>query len=352
MSKGSVTVIDIAREAGVSKSTVSLVLRDSPLVHAETRAKVQEAIEKLGYVYNRSAANLRQAKSKIIGLVVNDLTNSFFAELAVGVDRVMQSAGYVQFLANTAESIDRQREVIASMREHGIAGLIVSPARGTEASDLKPLAKSGLPVVQMVRDVPGSGVSSIVSDNRGGVAKAVEHLVSLGHRAIAFMGGYADIAVFSERLAGYRTGLEQAGIAFDEALVFTSAPSRAGGVEALEQMLRQGMKPTAAVCFNDAVAFGVCDGLRATHLEPGRDFGVVGFDDVIEAKTAVPALTTVAVDPQGLGERAAQLLLKQINSERVEAEAQRLSVRLAVRASCGAPFRKSEEKFEWQSGAL
>ncbi len=141
MNKSSITVIDIAREAGVSKSTVSLVLRDSPLVHAETRAKVQEAIEKLGYVYNRSAANLRQAKSKIIGLVVNDLTNSFFAELAVGVDRVMQSAGYVQFLANTAESIDRQREVIASMREHGIAGLIVSPARGTEANDLKPLAK-------------------------------------------------------------------------------------------------------------------------------------------------------------------------------------------------------------------
>ncbi len=314
----------------LSKSTVSLVLRDSPLVHAETRAKVQEAIEKLGYVYNRSAANLRQSKSKIIGLVVNDLTNSFFAELAVGVDRVMQSAGYVQFLANTAESIDRQREVIASMREHGIAGLIVSPARGTEAGDLKPLAKSGLPVVQMVRDVPGSGVSSIVSDNRGGVAKAVEHLVSLGHRVIAFIGGYADTAVFAERVAGYRGGLEQAGILFDDALVFTSAPSRAGGVEAVERVLRHSMKPTAAVCFNDAVAFGV---------------------DVIEAKTAVPALTTVAVDPQGLGERAAQLLLKQINSERVEAEAQRLSVRLAVRASCGAPF-KNEEKFAWQSGAL
>lgn len=352
MSKNSVTVIDIAHEAGVSKSTVSLVLRGSPLVHAETRVKVQAAIEKLGYVYNRSAANLRQAKSKIIGLVVNDLTNSFFAELAVGVDRVMQSAGYVQFLANTAESIDRQREVIASMREHGIAGLIVSPARGTDASDLKPLAKSGLPVVQMVRDVPGSGVSSILSDNRGGVAKAIEHLVGLGHRNIAFMGGYADTAVFAERVSGYRTGLEQAGIVFDEALVFPSAPSRAGGVEAVERMLLLGAKPTATVCFNDAVAFGVCDGLRAANLEPGRDFGVVGFDDVIEAKTAVPALTTVAVDPQGLGERAAQLLLKQINSERAEAEAQRLSVRLAVRASCGAPFRKPEEKFEWQSGAL
>ncbi len=343
MGRSSVTVIDIAREAGVSKSTVSLVLRDSPLVHAETRSRVQAAIDKLGYVYNRSAANLRQAKSRIVGLVVNDLTNSFFAELAVGVDRVMQSAGYVQFLANTAESADRQREVIASMREHGIAGLIVSPARGTEAKDLKPLAKSGLPVVQMVRDVPGSGVSSIVSDNRGGVAKAVEHLVGLGHRRIAFMGGYADTAVFAERVSGYRLGLEQAGLSFDEALVFGSAPSRAGGVEAVERMLLGGAKPTATVCFNDAVAFVFCDCLRAAGLEPGRDFGVVGFDDVIEAKTAVPALTTASVDPQGMGERAAQLLLKQINSERVEAEAQRLAVRLAVRASCGAPTQHLKE---------
>jgi LacI family transcriptional regulator len=216
---------------------------------------------------------------------------------------------------------------------------------------LKPLAKSGLPVVQMVRDVPGSGVSSILSDNRGGVAKAVEHLVGLGHSNIAFMGGYADTAVFAERVSGYRAGLEQAGLVFDDALVFTSAPSRAGGVEAVERMLLLGAKPTATVCFNDAVAFGVCDGLRAAHLEPGRDFGVVGFDDVIEAKTAVPALTTVSVDPQGMGERAAQLLLKQINSERVEAEAQRLAVRLAVRASCGMPF-KTEEKRGWQSGAL
>ncbi|MFC0244689.1 LacI family DNA-binding transcriptional regulator [Falsochrobactrum ovis] len=339
MSRGRVTVIDIAREAGVSKSTVSLVLRDSPLVQAATRERVQQVIEKLGYVYNRSAANLRQSKSKIIGLVVNDLTNSFFAELAVGVDRVMQSASYVQFLANTAESIDRQREVVASMREHGIAGLIISPARGTDANDLRPLAKSGLPVVQMVRDVPGSGVSSIVSDNRGGVAKAVEHLFGLGHRCIAFIGGYADTAVFAERLAGYQLGLEQSGLDFDDKLVFHSSPSRAGGVAALERMLLSGAKPTATVCFNDAVAFGVCDGLRSVKLEPGRDFGVVGFDDVIEAKTAVPALTTISVDPQNMGERAAHLLLKQINSERVEAEAQRLSVRLVVRASCGAPSK-------------
>jgi LacI family transcriptional regulator len=102
-------------------------------------------------------------------------------------------------------------------------------------------------------------------------------------------------------------------------------------------------RPTAALCFNDAVAFGACDGLRSARIEPGVDFGVIGFDDVIEAKTAVPALTTVSVDPQGMGRRAAQLLLKQINSGDFEPEALVASVRLVVRESCGAAQRMKRE---------
>jgi LacI family transcriptional regulator len=338
VSKGRVTVIDIAQAAGVSKSTVSLVLQGSPLVNEGTRAKVNAAMRDLGYVYNRGAANLRQlnAKSKIIGIVVNDLTNGFFAELAVGVDMVVQSAGFVQFLSNSGESIDRQSEVIASMREHAISGLIVSPARGTVASDLKPLIAAGIPVVIVVRNVPGAKVSSLVSDNHAGTRAAVAHLASLGHRRIAFIGGFADTAVFSERLGGYRDGVAAAGLEFSEELVFPSAPSRAGAVEATGRVLSLADRPTGAVCFNDAVAFGVCDGLRARRLEPGRDFAVVGFDDVIEAKAAVPALTTVSVDPQGMGRRAAQLLLKQINAGKADAEAIVTGVRLVVRQSCGA----------------
>ncbi|PRD42825.1 LacI family transcriptional regulator [Phyllobacterium phragmitis] len=335
MKRTRTTVIDIARAAGVSKSTVSLVLQGSPLVNEATRARVSAVIRDLGYVYNRSAANLRQAKSAIVGIVVNDLTNSFFAELAVGMDMVVQSAGYVQFLANTGESIDRQREVIASMREHGIAGLILSPARGTQVSDLKPLVESGIPVVLVVRNLPGARVSSLLSDNYAGTSQAVEHLIGLGYKRIAFMGGYADTAVFEERVRGYRDALAKAGLHSGGEFVFNSAPSRAGGVAAVEKMLLHAERPTAAVCFNDAVAFGVCDGLRSARMEPGVDFGIVGFDDVIEAKTAVPALTTVSVDPQGMGQRAAQLLLKQINSEKVEPETQTLSVRLVVRESCG-----------------
>jgi LacI family transcriptional regulator len=346
MNKGRVTVVDIAQAAGVSKSTVSLVLQGSPLVHEGTRAKVNAVMRDLGYVYNRGAANLRQsqAKSGIIGIVVNDLTNSFFAELAVGVDMVVQSAGFVQFLSNTAESIDRQREVIGSMREHGISGLIISPARGTLAQDFKPLVAAGIPVVLAVRNVPGAKVSSLTSDNHAGTFAAVEHLSSLGHRRIAFVGGFSDTAVFNERFGGYRAAIAAVGLEFDEALVFPSSPSRAGGAEAIGRAMLLTDKPTGAVCFNDASAFGVCDGLRARSLEPGRDFAVVGFDDVIEARTAVPALTTVSADPQEMGRRAAQLLLKQINAGKADAEAIVSAVRLVVRESCGAGRENSRRK--------
>ena len=338
MTQNRVTVIDIARAAGVSKSTVSLVLQGSPLVHEQTRAKVNEAIRDLGYVYNRGAANLRQAKSKIIGIIVNDLTNSFVAELAVGMDLIVQSSGYVQFLAHSGENADRQRELIASMREHGIAGLILSPARGTQASDLRPIVESGMPVVLVVRNVPGAKVSSLLSENQAGARAAVQHLIELGHRKIAFVGGFPDTQVFNERAAGYREGLAAAGIEPSADLVIGTAPSRAGGATVVERMLTlRGELPTAALCFNDAVAFGVCDGLRSRRLEPGVDFSVIGFDDVIEARTAVPALTTVSVDPQGMGQKAAQLLLKQINAGKAEAETIRTSVRLVVRQSCGAP---------------
>ncbi len=338
MNKARVTVIDIARAAGVSKSTVSLVLQASPLVNEVTRAKVTAVMRELGYVYNRGAANLRQssAKSKIVGVVVNDLTNGFFAEVAVGIDMVVQSAGYVQFLANTNENVDRQLEVVASMREHGISGLIVSPARGSTAADFKSVVNAGIPVVLMVRNIPGAKVSSVTSDNHAGIYAAVEHLVSLGHKRIAFFGGFPDMFIFDERIAGYRDAMVAAGLGFDEGLVFSSAPSRAGGVEAVGRALSIADRPTAGVSFNDAVAFGVCDGLRSHRLEPGVDFAVVGFDDVIEAKSTVPALTTISVDPQGMGRRAAQLLLKQINAGKAEPESLVGAVRLVVRESCGA----------------
>lgn len=223
-----VTIIDIARRAGVSKSTVSLVLSDSPLVRAPKRARVQEAIDALGYVYNRGAANLRSARPSLIGMVINNLANPFFMELAVGIERACQSSNIVPFLANTGEDVARQAQVIRLMKEHGAAGLVISPAIGTEAEALD-AQTGGLPVALVMRRLPGARGALVVPDNRLGARRATAHLVSLGHRRIAFLGGMPGMSVYDDRLGGFRDALGERGLPADPALEINGLPTRAGG---------------------------------------------------------------------------------------------------------------------------
>jgi len=329
------TILDIAREAGVSKSTVSLVLQGSGLIRPETAGKVKKAIEDVGYVYNRGAANLRKAHSNVIGMVINDLTNPFFAELAVSMERVFQSAGIVPFIANTAENPVRQEEVLKSMMEQGVAGLIVSPARGTSAESFRRLQQAGIPVVFAMRRLPDGRVPAVVPDNHRGAMLAAAHLIRKGHRRLAFFGGFSDMVVYHERANGFREGCETNGVLPADMTIVEGETNRKGGMACLETALALPNPPTAAVCFNDAVAFGVMLALRKRGLEPGRDFAVVGFDDVVEAQHYVPALTSVAVDTAGLGERAAHAVLKMIQSRTTRAEDHVGAVNLVVRESCG-----------------
>jgi LacI family transcriptional regulator len=342
--KDRVTIIEIAAAAGVSKSTVSLVLKGSESVRPATRDRVNAAIRDLGYVYNRGAANLRRARSNIVGMIINDLTNPFFAELAVGIERSFQAAGYVPFIANTAESPVRQAEVIKLMREQGVAGLILSVARGTPNDALDGLVAGGVPVVLAMRRLQGRRVPVVGPDNRLGARLAVERLLGLGHRRIAFLGGYADSVVRAERVEGFRGALADAGLDPDRAINVATTPTREGGALALEAALTQREPPTGALCFNDIVAFGVCLGLRRRGLQPGRSFAVIGFDDVQEAVHADPPLTTIAVDVVGLGERAAQTVLKMIETGRNHAEDHVGAVHLAVRDSCGGPLTERAER--------
>lgn len=334
-SAGRVTMVDIARATGVSKSTVSLVLQGSPLVRAETRDKVLAAIERSGYVYNRGAATLRSARTNIVGMVINDLANPFFAELAVGIERVFQTAGYIPFIANASESPTRQAEVLRSMREHDIAGLIICPSRGTKASDLERLAMGGFPVVLAMRRLAGLKLTSVTPDNFRGARRAVEHLIGLGHRRIAFVGGYDDMIAHNDRCGGWRAAMEEAGLDTPPGSVVEGAPNRETGERAVGWMLDRPDPFTAALCFNDVVAFGVIDGLARRGLAAGQDFGLVGFDDVREARHTQPPLTTVAVDSGALGERAAHAVLRMIHGDsRVEDHVG--DVHLVIRRSCGA----------------
>ncbi len=231
------TIIDIARAAGVSKSTVSLVLQGSPLVKPATRDKVKATIEQLGYVYHRGAANLRKSVSDVVGMVINDLTNPFFAEMTVGLEAALQTAGLIPFLANTGESVERQAEVMRAMREHGAVGYVLCPAIGTADEDLAEVAAWGLPVVTVMRRLRAPWISGVSPDNVGGARRATEHLLGLGHRRIAFLGGRSGMVVHEDRRAGWELALRHAGIPVDPALAVETNPNRAGGSLALQRVL-------------------------------------------------------------------------------------------------------------------
>jgi LacI family transcriptional regulator len=251
------------------------------------------------------------------------------------MERVFQSAGIVPFIANTAENPVRQEEVLKSLMEQGVAGLIVSPARGTTPDAFRRIETAGVPVVFAMRRLPESRIPVIAPDNHRGACLATAHLIGKGHRRLAFFGGSSDLVVYHERLGGFREACETLGIATQDTLVVEGETSRRGGMVCLETALSVNEPPTAALCFNDAVAFGVMLALRKRGLEPGGDFAVVGFDDVVEAQHYMPALTSVSVDTAGLGERAAHVMLKMIQSRTTRAEDHIGAVNLVIRESSG-----------------
>jgi DNA-binding LacI/PurR family transcriptional regulator len=200
--KSGPTIQDIAASAGVSKSTVSLVLQESPRIKAETAEKVREAARSLGYVYNRGAAALRGRRSTTIGMVINDLTNPFFVELLVAIERVLAQAGYTTLMAHTAESVATQTRVLRSMREQNVAGLIMSPALGTDDQLPREIQSWGIPLVLVMRPM-GVDVDTVGVDNGYGFALATEHLIGEGHTRIAFAGHRKGYAVAKQRREGF-----------------------------------------------------------------------------------------------------------------------------------------------------
>jgi LacI family transcriptional regulator, galactose operon repressor len=332
-----VTIVDVARRAEVSKSTVSLVITGSPLVSAKTRCRVQAIADELGYVYNRGAANLRTARSDIVGMVINDLTNPFFAELAVGIESALQGSNFIPIMANTGESLVRQAQVFRTMRERNVAGIVLCPAGGTDHAALVEIAAAGIPVVLAMRRVMGADVSAVVPNNYDGAMRAVEHLARLGHRRIAFLGGFAGMSAFVERFGGFRKALEQCGLSCPSDYKIEAPTTKAGGIAAMNRALSLLPAPTAALCFNDVVAIGAIHALNRRGLQVGADCAIVGFDNILEA--ADVGLTTIALDAEALGERAAHLLLEQIETGSPRVEHYVGEALLIVRQSCGSSRR-------------
>ncbi len=329
-----VSLKDVAQFAGVSTGTVSMVLNKNPSVAEKTRLLVQQAIEKLGYVYNRSGAQLRNRRTGVIGVSICNLANPFFAEVTVGIEEALEELGYALILGNAVESVTQQTKFLNTAREHNVEGLILMPAIGTTREMVEKVLEWQIPLVMVSRYIPGVKSDYAGTDNYAALVTATEHLLRLGHKRIAFVGANGQTTTGRDRVRGYKAAMRSAGLEIPPGYVVECEASREQGFQAVKKLFATSeAPPTAVACFNDLLAFGVMLGLRSLGMEPGRDCSVVGVDDVLEAALWKPGLTTVAMHSQTIGQNAGKLLRKRLSPGSQPPEKVLLRPELVIRDS-------------------
>ncbi|GBQ71512.1 transcriptional regulator [Ameyamaea chiangmaiensis NBRC 103196] len=328
-------MLDVANAANVSRSTASLVLRGSPLVAEPTRARVMEAMSTLGYVYHRGAAMLREGRTRTIGLLVNDIANPYVAEFVAFLDQALERGGQVALLANSAESDTRQQQVLLRLREHSVDGVVFSPAEDSDERVIDELEFWQTPFVQALRYVSQTRGDYAGADYAEALRLAVRHLVALGHRKIAYIGGGPKPHSASrEREQGFADEMHRQGLTAHRQHV--GGVTGLDGAAAISDMMAQPDPPTAVICYNDPVAQGVLGRLQAHGLLPGRDVAVVGVDDLPSSAASWPSLTTVATAMNEVGAAVVALLARRIADPHAPVRRVVIAPRLIVRQSCGA----------------
>ncbi len=310
--KSRVTLGEVARAAGVSEQTVSNVVNERPVVRPQTRELVLKHLAESGYRRNALARSLKTNTSTLIGLVVPSMTNSMYAEVAESVVHHAERRGYTVMMAVTKRDPMIELEVVNTMIDHRVAGLLMSPS-DPDALASHAAVEFGVPYVEVLnRGVP-TGCDVFEADNRRGASMAVKHLVKLGHRRIAFLGGLPN-STGLERYEGYCEALRSAGITFVAELVTNGQYTREGGAAACEQKLSSGRRFSAVFCASDLMAYGALDALAARKISVPNEMSVVGFDDMSMSSLPGIDLTTVSFMPAALAERSVDRLITAIQT--------------------------------------
>ncbi|MEO9338256.1 LacI family DNA-binding transcriptional regulator [Mesorhizobium sp. SB112] len=333
-----ITLLDVAQHAGVSRATASLVVRGSSLVSTATRASVEASMLELGYVYNLSAARMRASRSRTAGVIIPNLTNPFFAVLLAGIESVLETAGLAVILANSNESAPKQDGFVNRMREHGVDGLIVCPAEGTEQRFIEDAHRWDIPMVQTLRMVPGTSGDYAGMDPDVGMREAIQCLADFGHRRIGYIAADTFHSAHTERLASFHTAMTENG--FEPLFVRELQSTHHAARMAAPDIMNRPARPTALVCHNDVLGLGLHRGLSDLGVMPGRDVSLVGFDNVAEADLVRPGLASVATEPFKVGETAARLLLRRIEQPEAEIARTVVPTYFVQRGSCG-PLRSA-----------
>ena len=326
-----VTIKDVALRAGVSMNTVSRVINDRPDVNPETRQRVRETVDTLGYRPNALARSLLRRQSRTIGHVVPNYANPNVASQLQAVQEVMTDAGYTVISFDTQERSATQRVALQALEENVADGLIMTPVSSRDDGLSRLSAR--IPLVLTNREVDGLEVDRVVTDNALGARLAIEHLVGLGHRTIGYITSSREVSTVQDRVAGYRVALEAAGLHPEPGLVIRAEASIEAAVEATRTILQRRRRPTALFVYNDFMAVGVLSALLQLGLRVPDDVAIVGFDDIIYAPYLRVPLTTVSQQTEAIGRTAARLLLARMEDGSRPPERVVLEPHLVVRAS-------------------
>lgn len=325
------TVKEIAAIAKVSVATVSRALQRPEIVSEETRQRIHEVVKRLGYTPNALARNLRTARTRLIIALLPDIANPFFSEVIRGIEQVAHENGYSVLLGETQSSMVREQayaDMVAARQADGII---------TMSHRVPAIPIDGrLPVVNACEYVKDKKISSVYIDNVAAAGAAVDYLVTLGHRDIAFIAGPSSSPICVDREQGYQLALQRAKIPANPALTAVGDFSIEAGERAIDLFLSQGQSFSAVFCSNDEMAIGAMRALISHGLRVPEDVSVVGFDDIRFARYTSPPLTTVAQPKNALGREAMTMLIELLNDPEVPPRKRVLSADLVVRGSTAA----------------
>ncbi|AZN42770.1 LacI family DNA-binding transcriptional regulator [Paenibacillus albus] len=333
------TIYDVAREAGVSIAAVSQVINGKGKISEERRAAIFSVMEKLSYKPSVIAAALTGKKTFTLGLLVPDISNPFFAEIARAVEDQGNIHGYSIVICSTDNRDERGENYLSLLEQKRVDGIIIGTGMGGKEMLEKLLAKS-VPIAAIAREMPGLDVDTVVIDDYEGGRLAARHLIELGHKRMAVLSESAKIPSSQERIRGFRDELAEAGLELPEASVKASERDLVkDGKRNAFALLETGERPTALFCCNDLLAIGALQAAKDLSLRVPDEVSIIGFDNTILATVTDPALTTIAQPTDKLGQLAVDLILgKHEPAQPGTLKRVVLQPELIVRQSTGRPF--------------
>lgn len=334
MKKNHVTIKDIAKSAGVSTATVSMILnKKDQNISQPTRDKVLKIAKDFNYIPNSMARSLVTSRTKILGLILPDIVNPFFPEIARGAEDKAREAGYSIIICNTDDNIDQENKYIHMLSEKMVDGIILTHSANRH-NEMSGLETCRMPIILIDRDYDSPNIlGKVLVDNSKASSDAVNYLVQKGYKKIAYIAGPLDTGTARDRLEGYKKALMGNNIKYNESLVRSGEYKAKWGYEAAENLLNSGLDFQAIFCGNDAIAIGAMKKLREVGISIPGNIAVMGFDDIYIASMVDPELTTIKQPNYSMGYEAVKMMIDSLEGKKIENKNLILETELIVRKS-------------------